>query len=126
MTKNWNSAVPRRSKFLQSRLHRPADLHLVGDGAKLGLDRFVDFVGDDTHRLGNRKARAQAAHHQLDRVRKALGELVDPALDQLADHEMGQAEASAKPTGTASKGGSPLNISNMMRVAVSPTDTIAY
>src|SRR5688572_7403374 len=85
----FGGAEPVRG-FLQRGLHRPPDLHLVGDGAELAPHRLLDLVGDDADRLGDRQAGAQAAHHQLDRVREPRGELGDPALDQLADDEVRQ------------------------------------
>ena len=50
-------------------------------------------LADDAHRLGDRQARAQAAHEQLDRVGEFGGELVDAPLDEEADRLVRQADA---------------------------------
>ena len=94
MTKNWNSGVPRRSAVSCSAasIVRPIFI-LSATDAEFDADRARHFVGDDAERLGDRQARAQAAHHQLDRVGEVGGELVDAALDHLADDEVRQADA---------------------------------
>src|SRR3546814_4312029 len=78
--------------FLERDIHRPADLHLVGAGAKFLAHRACDLVAYDRHRFRNRQARSQAAHKQFDRIGKLGGELADAALDDEADHEMRQAK----------------------------------
>eukprot|EP01136_Pigoraptor_vietnamica_P015616 Opistho-1_new@59007 len=79
--------------FLKRLIERAADLHLVRDRAEFLAHRAIDLGADDAHRLGDRKAGPQVAHQQFDRVGEFGGELVDPLVDEHADHEVRQADA---------------------------------
>ena len=74
---------------LKRGVHRPADLHAVGDQAEFLAHRPGNLGTNQAHRLRNRQARTQSADQQFDRVRKFVRELIDAALDEEIDDEMG-------------------------------------
>ena len=114
ITKNWNSGVPSRSAVSCSAASIVRPIFILSETARNSVPTGLGhLVGDDADRLGDRQARAQAAHHQLDRVGEVGGELVDAALDQLADHEVRQADADEQADAGARAGAAaPLNKSS--------------
>src|SRR3546814_16934983 len=64
--------------FLERDIHRPADLHLVGAGAKFLAHRAFDLVASARHRFPNRPARSHAPPPHLPPPRHPAAPLPAP------------------------------------------------
>src|SRR3546814_7941662 len=79
--------------FLKRCVHRSADLDALGNEFEFLAHGTGNFTGDDAQRFGNREARSQTTHKQLQCVGKIHGEPGDTLVDQKSDNLVRQAKA---------------------------------